>query len=112
MKLYPPMLKELVNVNGSLVLYVDRMKDPGEASVDPYLGADVTDLITLTLRTDAGIWIDKQYALLNEATLFQIPKLEFKKGFAAGPNAKLEYSITRSSAPPETSLPLEFELKA
>ncbi|EJM28629.1 MULTISPECIES: hypothetical protein [Pseudomonas] len=110
MALYPPMLEGLVDENGKLKLYVSQMKDPGQASVDPYLGATPTDRIKLTLKTKAGIWTEEKLASPNSATSFAIPKSEFVKGLAAGPDASVEYNVSRNSGNSETSPPLVIQL--
>lgn len=111
MALYPPMLAELEDENGKLVLRVQQMAGPGQASIDPYFGADTNDLVKLVLTTGAGTWTEEKPASPNSTTRFSIPEKEFEKGLETGADATLQYTVKKSSGNSEDSLFLNFELK-
>ncbi|MFW9082263.1 hypothetical protein ACOI9X_23745 [Pseudomonas sp. P2757] len=111
MALYLPLFPALVDETGVWVLAVGKANDPEQVRVDPYLGAQLGDVVKLILQTAAREWSHQQPAAQNAATVFDIPKADFIDGLVAGPAAKLKYTITQSSGKSETSLDLEFELR-
>ena len=106
-----PVLKEAVNG----VLHVGKLEGSAHAVVPPPPGLAVGDLVSLRVATSMGNDFQERIVVtaaeIGKPLTIAIPKHVFEKNLVSDASAKIDYSVTKMSQPPETSPTLTVKLE-
>ena len=111
-----PVLREAVEVNDKLILFVHNLLDPAHCEIPHFSDAAAGDKIALKVLTSTGNEKDYVHVLtasdLGRPLILTIKKAVFEKNLSQGATAFLYYIVTTVSGKTLTSPVLLVHLEA
>jgi hypothetical protein len=99
-ELAAPRLREAIEHNGKLILFVHNLVDPAHGEVQSYPNASKGDRITFMVSTSTGNKYSEELDVKSPADapfVFKIPKNVFAEKLVPDATAELSYSVQTSS---------------